>query len=132
MYINGEWIKSNMTIYVINPSTGNLYKTVNIGGKTETNKAIVAANNAFSYWSAISAYERADYLEKIANKITENHEKFAKIISSEMGKPIKNSRGEVTKSIDYFKWFSEEAKRIYGETIPASQPNKRIMSIKQP
>src|SRR5690625_207872 len=132
MYINGEWIETKSTLDVVNPSTGDIYRVVNTVGKEETKQAINAAKSAFSEWSTISAYDRAEYIEKIANKIKENREVFAEIISSEMGKPIKNARGEVTKSIDYFKWFSEEAKRVYGETIPSAQSNRRLMAIKHP
>ena len=132
MYINGNWVSSGMTIDVKNPGTGKVFRSVEIVGEKETEEAIEAAFDAFDKWSKLPAIKRAEYLERVAFKLKENQERIAQIISGEMGKPIANSRVEVDKSIDYFKWFAEEAKRVYGETIPASSSNKRLMAIKQP
>jgi succinate-semialdehyde dehydrogenase / glutarate-semialdehyde dehydrogenase len=132
MYINGDWIQTNKTVEVRHPGTKELFRTVYEVGERETIEAIEAADRAFSMWANLPAIERSNYLEKIASKINENREGLAKVISGEMGKPIVNARYEVDSAMSFFKWFAEEARRVYGETIPGSASNKRLMAIKQP
>ena len=132
MYINGKWLTSDTHIDVKNPATGEVFQTVQTVGVKETEEAIEAASQAFKSWSQLPANNRAEYLELVAEKLKHKREQLARMITGEMGKPIANSRVEVDKSIDYFKWFAEEARRIYGETIPASAADKRLMAIKQP
>ncbi len=132
MYINGGWIATKETIEVKHPGTGEVFRRVETVGKEETNEAIEAAHQAFVKWSKIPAVNRAKVLERIADKILEKQEQLAQVISNETGKPITLSRGEVKKSGEYFKWFAEEARRVYGETITSPLTNKRLMAIKQP
>jgi succinate-semialdehyde dehydrogenase/glutarate-semialdehyde dehydrogenase len=132
MYINGKWIQTDKKAEVRHPGTKELFKSVYLVGEKETNEAIDAASQAFPEWSRLPAIERANYLEKVAQKIKENRETLARTISGEMGKPIVNARYEVDSAMSFFKWFAEEARRVYGETIPASASNKRLMAIKQP
>lgn len=132
MYINGEWIKTDNTLDIINPATNEIVDKVHLVDKQMTERAIQHARQAFKEWSQKTAGERAGYLRAIANKIEENKEQFARMITLEMGKSIHNARYEVQSTIDYFNWFAEEGRRVYGDTIPASDPTKRLMTIKQP
>lgn len=132
MYINGEWIKSDKVIEIVNPSNGDYVGQVFKVGREATQKAIEAAKRAFPEWSALTGEQRAEYLHKVVDKLEEKKEYLAQTITKEMGKAIQNARYEVDSTISYFKWYAEEARRVYGDLIPASVPNKRISVIKQP
>ncbi|MCM3726318.1 NAD-dependent succinate-semialdehyde dehydrogenase [Neobacillus cucumis] len=132
MYINGEWVKSDKVIEVVNPANGEYVDQVYKVGKEETQKAIDAAKKAFPVWSALAGEQRAEYLHKVVEKLVEKKEYLAQTITKEMGKAVQNARYEVDSTISYFKWYAEEARRVYGDIIPASVPNKRISVIKQP
>ncbi|MFK9093474.1 NAD-dependent succinate-semialdehyde dehydrogenase [Bacillus salipaludis] len=132
MYINGEWIKTNGTIEVFNPASGELVDKVYTVGIHETKDAIDAAKEAFKEWSQLSVDDRVNYLHKTVEKLTEQRENLAQLITTEMGKSIHNARYEVQSTISFFQWFAEEARRVYGRIIPASVPNKRINVTKQP
>lgn len=132
MYINGEWVKSEKVIEIVNPANGDYVGQVYKVGKEETQKAIDAAKTAFPEWSSLAGEQRAAYLHKVVDKLIEKKEYLAQTITKEMGKAIQNARSEVDSTIAYFKWYAEEARRVYGDIIPASVPNKRISVIKQP
>lgn len=133
MYINGEWIgKKLRTMRITNPATKEDVAAVPIGGKTETDEAIEAASEAFQVWSKTTAYERARYLKKLYQLMLENKEELAQIMTLEMGKPINESRGEVSYAASFIDWFAEEGKRIYGETIPTHMDDKRLQVWKKP
>ncbi len=132
MYVNGEWIQSDSILEVLNPVDGQKVGEVFQVGSKETKEAIDAASEAFKQWSKLTADTRASYLHKLADQLVERREHFAQIITKEMGKPIVNARYEVDSAVSYFKWFAEEARRVYGEIIPSPVPNKRISVIKQP
>jgi succinate-semialdehyde dehydrogenase/glutarate-semialdehyde dehydrogenase len=132
MYINGKWIETNKKITIKNPATLETYQEVSAGDASHVQQAIEAADAAFHSWSQLPAIDRALYLEKVAAKLLEKKEALAKTITSEMGKAITNARYEVDSTSSFFKWFAEEARRTYGETIPSTKPNKRLMEIKQP
>ncbi|WP_430732330.1 NAD-dependent succinate-semialdehyde dehydrogenase, partial [Aeribacillus pallidus] len=134
MYVNGEWIeaKDGKTISVMNPSTGKTIANVPNGGRFETRQAIEAAEHAFKSWSKLTANDRAQYLLKLRDLMHEYKDELAEIVSLEMGKPITEAKGEVVFAASYLEWFAEEGRRIYGETIPASVPNKRLLVIRQP
>ncbi len=127
---NGK--KPTIRIDVINPATDKTEYQIYSGDASDVADAIKAAKHAFPGWSERAAIERADLLFDIYHSMLEKKEKLAKVITKEMGKPIRDARGEVQSAIDYFRWYAEEARRVYGETIPASAPDKRIMVIKQP
>lgn len=101
-------------------------------GHQETKLAIEAADHAFKSWSKLTANERAHYLLKLYDLMHEYQDQLAEIISLEMGKPFTEAKGEVAFAASYLQWFAEEGRRIYGETIPASAVNKRLMVIRQP
>jgi succinate-semialdehyde dehydrogenase / glutarate-semialdehyde dehydrogenase len=134
MFINGEWTESfsGKTYKVLNPATNEVVATAAYGSSQETAEAIKAANNAFPSWASLTAKERSTYLTKLYELMLNEKESLARLITVEMGKPIREARGEVELAAEYLLWNAEEGKRIYGETIPASSPSKRIQVIKQP
>jgi succinate-semialdehyde dehydrogenase/glutarate-semialdehyde dehydrogenase len=133
-YINGEWIEANSkdTISVNNPATLKEIGTVPKCGKEETKKAIDAANAAWPTWKSTSAKERSIILRKWFDLIISNKEELAQIMTIEQGKPINESRGEIVYGASFIEWFAEEAKRVYGDTIPDPLTDRRIVVLKQP
>jgi succinate-semialdehyde dehydrogenase/glutarate-semialdehyde dehydrogenase len=133
-YLNGEWVKANSggAISVDNPATGEIIGTVPKLGAAETREAIEAAEKAFRAWSKKTGKERAAVLRKWFDLMIDNQEDLAKLMTLEQGKPLNESRGEVVYAASFLEWFGEEAKRIYGDTIPGHQADKRIVVIKQP
>ncbi|WHY74123.1 NAD-dependent succinate-semialdehyde dehydrogenase [Fictibacillus enclensis] len=133
LYINGEWTGNNLEkIKVLNPADGDLVGTVASAGKEETRAAIESAHEAFGPWAKLTAYDRAAYLDKLYDLMIEQKEEIAELMTREMGKPMKESLGEVQYAASFIKWFAEEGKRVYGRTIPASAENKRMQVLKQP
>ncbi|PZE21405.1 NAD-dependent succinate-semialdehyde dehydrogenase [Paenibacillus xerothermodurans] len=134
LYINGEWRESlsGKTLDVTNPATNQTIKSVPSAGVEETKQAIDAAKQAFAGWKRLTGKERSQYLRKVADHLRDNQDALAGVVTTEMGKPLKEAKGELALSIDYFEWYAEEAKRIYGETIPSFHPDKRLMLIQQP
>lgn len=133
MHINGEDVGAELPkIDVINPANGEKVGSVPNGGKAEAKRAIEAAHTAFSTWTRLTAYERSNYLKKLNDLILENQEELAKTMTLEMGKPISQSIGEAVYAATFVEWYAEEAKRIYGETIPSHMTNKRMQVWKKP
>jgi len=130
--IAGEWIGSKNTTPVRNPATGEVVAEVANLGLAETRAAIDAAYGAQKAWAARSAKERSAVLLKWRDLMLENSEDLAQIMTAEMGKPIAESRGEIAYGASFVEWFGQEARRIYGDTIPGQQADKRILVIKQP
>ena len=133
-YVDGQWIraKSGGTIQVDNPASGEIIGSVPKLGVAETSEAIEAANKAFPLWSKKTGKERAAVLRKWFDLMMENEEDLARLMTLEQGKPLAESRGEVAYAAAFLEWFGEEAKRVYGDTIPGHQADKRIVVIKQP
>jgi len=117
---------------VTNPATGEVVGTVPKGGKTEARQATDAAFEAFKTWSKLSAYERTEKLAEWARLMDEHTDELGELMTREQGKPLEEAKGEVKYANGFFKWYAEEGKRIYGETIPATTANKRIFVHKQP
>lgn len=133
MYIKGSWTGENLEkTEVMNPATGERIGSIPRGGRKETAIAIQAAHDAFEEWSNLNAYDRASYLEKLYERIMKNADRMAELMTLEMGKPLAESKGEVQYAASFIKWYAEEAKRVYGRTIPAQADNKRMMVVKQP
>lgn len=133
MMINGEKIgKDLIQIEVVNPATREVFATVPRGSVKEATIAVDAACEAFQEWSALSAYERSELIGNWHDLIERHTEDLATIMTLEQGKPLKEARGEMAYANGFVGWYAEEAKRIYGETIPASGQNKRIFVHKQP
>jgi succinate-semialdehyde dehydrogenase/glutarate-semialdehyde dehydrogenase len=133
-YIDGEWIaaRSGATINVDDPATGAVIGTVPRLGAVETREAINAAARAFPAWRDKTAKARAAVLRRWFELVLENQEDLARLMTMEQGKPLAESRAEVVYGGAFLEWFGEEAKRVYGDTIPGHQPDKRIVVIKQP
>lgn len=134
LYINGKWKPSREGEYfnVYNPATLEKVGEVAYGGKKDVEEAIFSATEAFKTWKKTTADEKSQYLKEIARNLRSIEEELAITITKEMGKPLKEAIGEVRLAIAYVDWYAEEAKRIYGETIPASSPNKRILVLQEP
>jgi len=133
MYINGEWItNAEKTFPVFNPATGEKIGEVADCNATHANTAIEAAHTAFQTWSKTTAYQRSRYLYDAYGIMMENKEDLARTMTEEQGKPLKAARNEVQYGADFLLWFAEEAKRVYGETIPAPRPDQRFMVLHQP
>jgi succinate-semialdehyde dehydrogenase/glutarate-semialdehyde dehydrogenase len=133
-YIDGQWLtaKSGKTFPVDNPATGEIIANVPDLGAQETRQAIDAAHRAFPDWSKKTAKERAVILRKWFDLILANQEDLARLMTLEQGKPLAEARAEVAYAGAFIEWFAEEGKRIYGDTIPQHQADKRIVVIKQP
>ncbi len=132
-YVNGEWTTEGTASFdVTNPATGEKIITVADGGIVMTQKAIDAAQKAFGSWSKKTAKYRSAILEKWNDLIIEHTEVLAKIMTLECGKPLAESKGEVAYGASFIKWFAEEGKRVYGDVIPATTEDRRIVVIKQP
>ncbi len=133
-YINGEWGEASAggTWDLINPATEEVLEQLSFGDETDARRAIDAAAAAFPEWSHLTAYKRGAVLEKAALFIEDHLDEFARITTEEAGKPLAEARGEWASAPNYFRWAAEEAHRVYGRTIPARQPGRRIDVIYQP
>lgn len=133
-YINGVWVnaQNRTTIEVINPATVKTLGTVPNMGMEETRTAIDAAESAWPAWRAMTAKERAAILRRWSELLLANQDDLARLMTAEQGKPLAEAKGEVTYAAGFIEWFAEEGKRIYGDTIPAHQRDKRIVVIKEP
>nr|WP_275975335.1 NADP-dependent succinate-semialdehyde dehydrogenase [Shewanella xiamenensis] len=133
-YINGQWCdaQSKETVAIANPATGAVIASVPVMGQAETQAAIAAAEAALPAWRALTAKERGAKLRRWFELLNENSDDLALMMTTEQGKPLAEAKGEVTYAASFIEWFAEEAKRVYGDTIPGHQGDKRIMVIKQP
>ncbi len=133
-YIGGEWSDavSGRTFPVRNPATGEEVGVVPDAGRQDAARAIEAAHRAFPIWSGMAASERAKFLLKARDLMLGRKEALAHILTTEQGKPLTEARAEIEYAAGFVTWFAEEGKRVYGETIPASVPHKRLLVIKQP
>ncbi len=128
MFIDGQWISANNGAFfdVFNPSNGEKIGEVADGDRDDSQRAIEAAHRAFGPWSGLTAYQRSQYLFKAYQLMMEHKEHLARVMTEEQGKPIKASRGEVQYGADFLLWYAEEAKRVYGEIIPAPRSDQRF------
>ena len=133
-FINGEWVDSDSgdTFDIYNPSDLTLVGTMPNTKKSETIRAIEAANNSWSAWKKLTGKDRSIIIRRWHELILKNIDDLALIMTLENGKPIADSRGEIIYASWFTDWFAEEAKRTYGKTIPSTVADKRIMTIKQP
>ncbi|MDP2064019.1 MAG: NAD-dependent succinate-semialdehyde dehydrogenase [Phaeovulum sp.] len=133
-FVAGEWIDADdgTTFPVTNPARGDVICHVPNLGRTETARAIAAANLAMKEWAARTGKERAGVMRKWFDLMMANQNDLGLILTAEMGKPLAEAKGEVAYGAGFIEWFGEEAKRVYGETIPGHLRDKRITVIKQP
>jgi succinate-semialdehyde dehydrogenase/glutarate-semialdehyde dehydrogenase len=133
-YLAGEWVngEDGATFDVTNPARGDVIAKVADLSRAQTARAIAAAEAAQKAWAAKTAKERANILRRWYDLMMENADDLGTILTAEQGKPLAEAKGEIGYGASFIEFFAEEAKRIYGETIPGHQPDKRIMVLKQP
>ncbi len=133
-YLAGAWVDadSGATVAVTNPANGERLGTVPMCGTAETVRAIAAADVAQRSWRDVSAKERAAILRRLNDLMLANADDLALIMTSEQGKPLAEAKGEIVYAASFIEWFADEARRVYGDTIPATSGDKRIIAIKQP
>ena len=133
-YVNGEWIDAagGLAIEVDNPATGEIIGTVPALGAEETRVAIEAADAAWAGWRSRPAKARANLMRRWFELMMAHQEDLAVLMTSEQGKPLAESRGEIAYAASFVEWFAEEGKRVYGDVINHPLPGKRIVVLKQP
>ncbi len=133
-YIDGTWqdADSGQTIQVNNPASNEILGSVPKMGAAETRRAIEAAERALPAWRDLTAKERSQKLRRWYELMMENQDDLGRLMTLEQGKPLAEAKGEIAYAASFIEWFAEEAKRVYGDTIPAHQKDKRILVIKQP
>ncbi len=129
--INGEWVAGQSQFAVTDPATGAHLADVANLGEIEAEAAIAAANNAWGPWRSKTAKERGAILLRWNQLLIKHTDDLARIMTAEQGKPLAEARGEVVYGASFIDWFAEEGKRVYGETIPTTDNNKRYLVIKQ-
>jgi succinate-semialdehyde dehydrogenase / glutarate-semialdehyde dehydrogenase len=134
LYINGRWVgaQHGKTFAVVNPATQDVIAQVPDGGPAEAHAAVEAAAGAFLCWSQLPGMERGRLLTKTAQLMLERCDDLARLVTQENGKPFEEARKEVAFATGYFRWFAEEARRVYGAIVPAPVPHKRLWVLKQP
>ena len=130
--VDGHWIDGPTRFAVTDPATGQTLAEVANLGPAECTQAIAAAERAWPAWRSRTARERHAVLMKWHQLLLQHAEDLARIMTAEQGKPLTEARGEVAYAASFVEWFAEEAKRVYGETIPTTDVNKRYLVIKQP
>ena len=134
LFVDGQWSDAvgGAQIEVTNPATGDPVQAVAAASREDAQRAIDAAEAAFPAWAARTAKERSSILRRWHDLIVANADDLAKILTAEQGKPLAEARGEILYGAAFFEWYAEEAKRIYGETIPAPNTDQRILVLRQP
>ena len=133
-YIGGRWCdaRDGRTFDVTNPATGEVIATVADCGADETRTAITAADAAQKAWAGWTASDRANVLKRWRDLMVAQADRLARVLMLENGKPLAEARGEILYGASYLEWFAEEARRIYGDVIPAPAADKRIIVVRQP
>jgi succinate-semialdehyde dehydrogenase / glutarate-semialdehyde dehydrogenase len=133
LYIDGKWrpAASGQTFAVTNPATSQVLAQVSAAGTEDVREAVSAAESAFTAWSARTAYERSGYLYDAYRLMLERADELAWLMTTEQGKPLRTARIEVQYAADFLIWFAEEAKRVYGSTIPSSRAGQRFLVMHQ-
>lgn len=131
-FIDGRWVSAASSFPVFDPATGEEIAKVSDCGTKEAQDAVNAAHKAFHLWKSHTAKERSILLKKWFDLIIQHKEDLAKLITAECGKPMKESLGEMTYSASFLEWFSEEARRVYGDIVAAPAKDRKILILKQP
>ena len=134
MFIDGVRVEADGggVFAVADPATGETVGQVPDGGRAEAARAVAAAKQAFPGWAGLTAYERSRHLYRAWEIMTDRAEDLARTMTAEQGKPLRAARNEVRYGADFLLWYAEEAKRVYGETIPAPRGDQRFMVLRQP
>ncbi|MEO8313732.1 MAG: NAD-dependent succinate-semialdehyde dehydrogenase [Pseudomonadota bacterium] len=131
-FAGGVWVSSDDVIPVVNPATGRLLGVVPSLTQPQISQAVTAADDAQIHWRARSAADRAAVLRRWYELVMTHADDLARILTAEQGKPLAEARAEITYAASFIEWFAEEARRVYGETIPAPVANRRITVLRQP
>lgn len=130
--IGGHWFGAHAARDVFNPATAERIGSVPMLSRTDVQAAVAAASSAQAPWAATTAQDRGDMLKRLSRLMTDSADDLAVIITSEQGKPLKEARAEVAYAAGYLDWFAEEARRVYGETLPSPWADRRLLVLKQP
>ncbi|WP_372628032.1 NAD-dependent succinate-semialdehyde dehydrogenase [Arsukibacterium sp.] len=131
-YWQGNWQSAERSFNVTNPANGEIIGTVADATAADAEKAVAAADTALSDWAARPAAERAKFLMRWQQLMLQHQDDLGLLLTLEQGKPLAEAKGEIAYGASYLEWFAEEAKRVYGDTIPAKSNDQRIIVIKQP
>lgn len=133
-YVGGQWIgaRSGATFAVTDPATGAVIGAAPDCGAEETQAAIVAATQALPGWRARTADDRSNRMMRLHDRMLESIDALAELLVYENGKPLAEAKGEIRYGASFIRWFAEEGRRVYGETVPASAPDKRIVVTREP
>ncbi|MCC4799398.1 NAD-dependent succinate-semialdehyde dehydrogenase [Enterovibrio norvegicus] len=131
-YINSKWVAGNKDTAVVNPADDKVLGYVTDLKKSQIDNAVNAANRAFPAWRALSAEQRAERLMAWNDLILENKEDLSKLMVLEQGKTLNEARGEIDYGASFIRWFAEEARRAYGETMPSHIPNAQLATLREP
>jgi succinate-semialdehyde dehydrogenase/glutarate-semialdehyde dehydrogenase len=132
LYLNGQWVHSEKTIRVVNPSTTEVFAEICTVNRAAVAQAIADAHAAFAGWRALTGKARGAFLNKIADEVEKRRDEIARAITQENGKPLAQSLGEMAMTVDHLRWFAEEARRAYGRIVPNQVDNKRHLVVKTP
>jgi succinate-semialdehyde dehydrogenase/glutarate-semialdehyde dehydrogenase len=132
LYLNGQWVRTESTLRVTNPATGEAIGEVCTVGRAAVAQAVADAHAAFANWRQLTGKARGEYLRKIADELERRRDEIARAITLENGKPYAQSQGEVAMSADHLRWFAEEARRAYGRIVPHQADGKRHLIMKAP
>lgn len=132
VYIGGEWQRTNSTVRVVNPATGEAFAEVCTVPRAEVAKAVEHAHAALPAWRSLTGKARGEFLRKIADAVEKRGDEIARTITLENGKPLAQSQGEIAMTLDHLRWYAEEARRTYGRTIPHQVDGKRHVVVKTP
>ena len=132
LYLGGRWMNLERRFEVVDPGTGAAFASVPAAGREQARRAVEDAHQVLSEWRSLFGITRGDYLLAVAGILQDRIEKIARIITRENGKPLAQSRGEVTVAVDHLRWFAEEARRAYGRIIPHQAAGKRHLVVKHP
>src|SRR5512144_581569 len=130
LYLNGEFVQSEPAWNVINPANGEPFARISTINRARLSQAIADAHAAFAGWRQLTAKARGEYLRRIASELERRRDDIARQLSTENGKPLAQSLGEVAMSIDHLQWFAEEGRRAYGRVIPQQTDGKRNLVVK--
>ncbi len=132
LYLNGQWVHTKTVLSVGNPATGEPFAEACTVDRARVAEAVRDAHAAFQGWRQLTGKTRGAYLKSIADELERRSEEIARTITQENGKPLAQSRGEVAMSVDHLRWFSEEARRVYGRIVPHQVDGKRHLVVKTP
>lgn len=132
LYLNGEFVAGEPAWPVLNPASGEPFARISTIDRARLAQALADAHSAFAGWRALTAKARGEHLRKIAAELDRRRDEVARLISSENGKPLAQSLGEVAMSVDHLQWFAEEGRRAYGRIIPPQAEGKRNLVVKTP